>query len=413
MDAWSDELETMLAEGRIADAERELARRLREEPGDAQGHGLRALCLLDLGRVGAADAASSRAVELEDGSAQLHWIRGMVLLQKKDLTAAAASAARAAELDPTDAEYPLLLARCEAGAGRWSSALDAAERGLLVEPAHGGCARFKALALERLGRTAEADAAFQEVLSSDEHDPFAHTGRGWAILRQGHGAREAVPHFGKALRADPESEWAREGMIAALKARNPVYRWLLRYFLWMSGLPPRTRMMIVFGGLIGYNILRRIGDARPELAPAVVPLLAAYLFVVFLSWTADPLFDLLLRFDPVGRRWLTPERRIASTWVAGSLVVAVVAAVAGLATGSGTLLFFALCALFFVVPITATFHAPEGWSRTVMGGASAAIATLALTGLLLDEPTGSSLLGFSALGSILASWVGSALAARR
>ncbi|MDB5311521.1 MAG: tetratricopeptide repeat protein [Gemmataceae bacterium] len=46
---------------------------------------------------------------------------------------------------------------------------------------------------------------------------------GWALLHARQPA-EALTHFREALRLDPTNEWARDGLIEALKARYWVYR---------------------------------------------------------------------------------------------------------------------------------------------------------------------------------------------
>ena len=51
----------------------------------------------------------------------------------------------------------------------------------------------------------------------------------------------AVSQSGATAEIVTTLDWARVGMIEALKARNPVYRLLLLYFLWMSRLARRAR----------------------------------------------------------------------------------------------------------------------------------------------------------------------------
>ena len=50
--------------------------------------------------------------------------------------------------------------------------------------------------------------------------------------------RGALEHFREALRLNPSPEWARAGLVEALKARYPSAA-SLRYFLWMSTLSRR------------------------------------------------------------------------------------------------------------------------------------------------------------------------------
>ncbi|HEX6433376.1 MAG TPA: hypothetical protein VFZ87_04010, partial [Gemmatimonadales bacterium] len=126
-----------------------------------------------------------------------------------------------------------------------------------------------------------------------------------------------------ALALDPSLPWAKQGLALALKASNPVYALLLRFFLWFSRLPSRTRTYVLIGGLLAYNFLRRTARAEPELKPFITPLLIAYAGFVVLSWLADPLLNLVLMARPEGRRLLTPDEKRGAQLVGGCLALAV------------------------------------------------------------------------------------------
>ena len=53
--------------------------------------------------------------------------------------------------------------------------------------------------------------------------------------------KAALEHFREALRLDPNLQYAQAGIVEALKARNPIYRWMLGYFLWMGRLSDRAK----------------------------------------------------------------------------------------------------------------------------------------------------------------------------
>lgn len=216
---------------------------------------------------------------------------------------------------------------------------------------------------------------------------------------------DALPHFYHALHLDPTSEWARTGLLAALEARNPVYRLMLRSILWMESLRPRTRLVVIFAGIFLFGRLRRLAEARPELAPVIYPLLGLYILFVLLGWTADPLFDFLLRFDRAGRALVTGARRDASTWVVTTLVVALGALAGGVAGRSEAALLLALVAAVMVIPIAGTFQCERGWPRTVMGAYTAVVALFGLGGVILAGNAGALLLVASILGAVLGSWL--------
>lgn len=400
----------LLAERRFPEAERQLRRMLIADPADAASRALRALVLADLERLDEATAEARRAAADDPELAYAQWVLGCVLAARGRFAEAVPVARRAVGLAPADPDHHFLLARCHAGAASWSAARDAAERGLALDPGHTGCANLRALALQGTGRPADADQAFVDALSLDTANAFARAGRGWLALRQGHDPRAALPHFQHALQIDPGSAWARDGMMAALKARNPVYRAMLRYFLWMNSLTPGTRWAIILGGVLGFNLLRRVSRAQPELLPFLLPLMVAYGIFLLLSWTADPLFDFLLRFDPVGRTLVPPDRRAASLWVVATLGVALSCAVGALATGVGAAWMLALFFALLVIPVSATFGCEPGWPRTAMGAYTAAVAVLGVAGAALDGEPGRTLFVVGILGAVLGSWLGRGLA---
>jgi hypothetical protein len=114
-----------------------------------------------------------------------------------------------------------------------------------------------------------------------------------------------------------------------MKARNPLYRPLLRAFLWMGGLEGKAQIGLVLGLFVGSRVLRGLARARPELAPFIFPVLGIYAGFVLLTWIAEPLFNLLLRLDRFGRHALSREQIVASNWLGADLAVGLAALLVG------------------------------------------------------------------------------------
>ncbi|HYW11767.1 MAG TPA: tetratricopeptide repeat protein [Longimicrobium sp.] len=394
-------------------AERLLAQMLEHEPADGPTRAMRALCLAELERWDEATAEARRAVDTEPYLAFCHWALGMVLAGRRRWAEAADAAREAMELEPENGDHYALLARSFVGMRRWDDALAAAGQGLEEEPDHPGCANLRALVLQQRGRVDEAEQAFVDAAATDPENAFARAGRGWTALRRGDALEPARAHFEHALRIDPRNEWAREGLMTSIKARNPVYRLMLRYFLWMDGMSRGARFGIVFAGLIGYNWARRITDVRPETAPYLYPLMGLYLLFVLLTWVADPVFDFLLRFDPQGRRMVSREREVAGAVVVSLLSVAIVLAVAGLVRGGEDALFPALMTALLVLPVSGVFRCAPGWPRTALAVFTAAVAAAALAGMVMGGPAGGLLVGLALLGVLIGAWAAMGLASVR
>ena len=400
-------------------AEQELRRALADDPHDAFAHAVLGLCLAEQKRGNDAVAEADTAIALAPEQPFPHYARARILLDAEKLDAAETSIREAIGLDPYDPDAFGVLAAILLGRRRWTDALEAAERGLEIDSEHVGCANLRAMALVQLGRREEAGIALGGALARDPENTHTHANQGWALLHRGE-PKPAMEHFREALRLDPENDWAREGLVEALKARNPVYGMMLRYFLWMSRLQPRTQWLVILGGLFLYNFARRIARTNPDLALLAYPVMGAYLLFVLLSWTADHLFNLLLYLNPLGRHALSSDQRRAARWVGFALGTVLIAGTTALAAPGEATRNAALLAGFLLIPTSATFRLPPGRSRSWMGGATLAMYAIAATAIVLFASAGPeadlalpNLLFFAALiGAVASSWIVNVIATR-
>ncbi|HYG33543.1 MAG TPA: tetratricopeptide repeat protein, partial [Clostridia bacterium] len=226
------------------------------------------------------------------------------------------------------------------------------------------------------------------ALARNPENSITHANQGWALLEQGD-PKKALEHFREALRLDPESEWARQGIIEALKARHFLYAWMLRYFLWMSRLSTRTQWMIILGGYFGSRLLAGMADKNPDIAPWILPIRILYFAFVILTWTADPLFNLILRLNRFGRLVLTREQVVASNWVGGCILLALVSLASFILGGPPYSLMAALIFGCLIMPLAGTFSCSIGWPRKVMTAYTGGMALLGLAALLLLMTDGS------------------------
>lgn len=365
----------LFEQGRYSLAAEEAGRQIALDPDDPLPHCLLALCLSKMKRHEEAIREAQTAVHLAPDFPNGYYILGSVLDDVGRLRESEAAAREALRLDPDDADYYALLASIRVQQRQWEDALAQAERGLSIDPDHTGCANLKAVALVNLGRRAEAGAAIQTNLAKDPENAATHANQGWALLHQGD-HKAAMEHFREALRLKPDMEWARQGILEALRARNPIYALMLRYFLWMSRFTGKMQFGIILGAWVGYQAVRSVERSNPALAPFLLPLIIVYMAFVYLNWTARPLFNLMLRLDKFGRYALTRDQTVASNWFGASLLVALACLAGALATGRASLWFLALAFVLLTVPLSATFE------RTVENGRKwMAPATVALAGL--------------------------------
>jgi tetratricopeptide (TPR) repeat protein len=311
-----------LADGQQTEALEQLDRLIREEPYHGTAHALRALIHANQGRLDRAADDAATAKQLASDHPFVLYTAGAVALQQGAVLEAIHAAQEAQQLNPSYTDAVLLEARARAAAGQWTRVVALADRVVEQEPGNEEAAVLAAVArnVEREGVL--DDDAWKSLAERFPLNPVARTGSGWTRLHAGQ-IRAARAEFEQALALDPSLPWAKQGLVLALKARNPIYALLLRFFLWFSRLPTRSRTYVLIGGLLAYNFLRRTTRAEPELKPYITPLLIAYAGFVVLSWLADPLLNLLLMARPEGRRLLTPDEKRGALLVGACLILAI------------------------------------------------------------------------------------------
>lgn len=370
----------LLEQNRFSLAEKELRLQLASTPNDPIAHSLLAVCLAEQHQHEQALQYARDAVALAPDLAYAHYVLATVQYDLKHYGDAVATVHEAIRLEPDEADYHALLAGLYFDQKKWQAALDVAEAGLRLDPAHINAANLKAMALTRLGRPDEAETAIGATLQRDPENALTHANQGWTLLQNGK-HEKAIGHFHEALRLDPELEWAREGLMEALKARHWVYRLLLKYMFGMSRLSDRGQWLVLIGGYLGYLILRGISKANPALAPILWPVLGLYIIFVLMTWIGEPLFNLLLRFNRFGKNALSARQSMASTLVAACLALALLTLGFYLAYPQKAILHGALGLGLFTVPLAGYFRCTTASCKRVLGGFAAGLAALGLTWL--------------------------------
>ncbi|HWA28661.1 MAG TPA: tetratricopeptide repeat protein [Lacunisphaera sp.] len=396
----------LLEQSRPADAEREAGLAVAQEPDHPGGHALLALSRMEQQKYGPALEAAQTALGLAPDYAHYHYIHALVLLRSDRPKDALAVLQEAIRLEPDDADYFSLLAAIHLQLGRWEDALTAAGQALALKPEHTEAANFRAMALVRLNRKDEALATVGRALERDPESAFSHANQGWNCLHQ-NDPKRALVHFKEALRLAPNLDYAREGMVEALKAHNPVYRVMLAYFLWMSRLGSGARWAVVLGILVGRNILSSLSKSAPTLAPYITPVLYLAAAFVLLTWIAQPLFNLLLLLHPDGRHALSKDQRRLANLVGLLFFPGLAAIVASFFTTQAWLI-AGIVAILLIIPVYCAATSRRGAWRWGMGLAAVALAGCGFGGVFLaylNQRLGLSLLSWFFAGIFVVSLV--------
>lgn len=369
-------------QGRYADAEQQLRQAIGGDPQNASAYVILSHCLAHRQAWAEASAAANEAVGLSPDNPYAHYARATVAYRRDRYEEAEQAIRTSIQLDPYNPDFFWLLGAIRFDLRQWPSALEAAEQGLAIDAEHADCVNLRAMALVKLGRRDEAGAAIGAALERDPESALTHANQGWTLLHAGEHQR-ALEHFREALRIDASLEWARLGMVEALKARHLVYRVMLRYFLWMSSLSGGAQWAIILGGYFGHRLLSGLSRQNPAIRPYVLPVLIAYFAFAILTWLATPLFDLLLRLSRFGRLALSRSQTIASNLTGGLLLATAVALVAWLARGDERLLMLAAVCGLLMLPVAAAFRVPDGWPTVAMIVACSLLAMLGLSAVIV------------------------------
>lgn len=397
---------------RYADAETELRRALAEQPHDPHAHAMLGLCLVRQEKLQEAQDEVEQAIVLAPDWDYAHFCRAIVLEERHRFEEAEAAAREAVRLDPSNPNNYARLATSLYSQRKWRPALDATTEGLQYDAEHAACTNLRAMCLSMLGMQAEAIASVDQSLARNPDDSYAHANKAWALLHEGK-LRPALEHFREALRLDPTNEYARQGMIEALKARNPTYRWMLAYFLWMARLDDRTRWGIILGGYFLSRLLRNVSRNNPELETWTNPVLFLYFGFVLLTWFSVPLFNLLLRLNRFGRHALSRDQRTASNWFGGCVAVVIAGAVGYFAFDATLAGLTAIVAAALALPLVTIYQVEHGWPRQVLALLASGIAVAGIAGIVgihYEQEWATSCFGALALASFATPWLANYLA---
>ena len=375
----------LLRQNRLPDAEGELRQLLAGEPRDPRGHALLSIVLARQKKLNSATEAAGQAIAIAPDMAMGHYALATALMERQRFGEAVTAIDQAITLDSDNESYFGLLALIRIQQKAWTAALAAADRGLEIDPADGVCVNARAIALTNLGQKEEASRTIAGALAREPESAATHANQGWTLLHR-RKPKEALVHFREALRLDPDSDWARAGVVEAMKARFFVYRWLLAYFLFMARLSSRVQFGILIGGWLGYQFLGSFADTHPQWAWVTWPLIIAYVVFAVLTWLANPLMNLLLLLHPTGRYALSVNQARQAKIVAALLLAAVALAVFAIFSHQSYLLLTAVYVGIALMPASLIFVADPGWPRwTVLG---LAMVPLALAGILVFVATG-------------------------
>jgi len=285
-------------------------------------------------------------------------------------------------INPNDADFFLLSSQIEFYLEDWAASLKSADQGLTIDPENINLINQRTQALVKLNRKSEAANSIDFALSRSPENALSHSNRGWVAIEQDD-YEKAVKHFKESLRLDPTNEYTQLGLKEAIKGKNILYRYVLKYFLWMNKLQSKARWYFVIGIYAFYHFVLFISDAFPALATILTPLIVLYVLMAFSSWIAMPISNAFLRFHPLGKHALTKDEIQASSIVSllllGGIISVFIFYLMGnsfeltdkglfVTEGGETLFFLSMTLIFLMIPVGGFFKTlPGSKSRKQLG----------------------------------------------
>lgn len=353
----------LLQQRRFQEAETEFKKALADYPNDFMALALLAESKICQRAYPEGLEFAQRAIAIEPNQSFLIFMLARAYFVNNQAKLAKEQLLRGLQLYPTESSYFRLLGEIEFFEEHWDKALENAENGLALDPSDVDLINLRARSLVQLNRKDEAEETMDYALRSNPEDSYSHANKGWVYINKNQ-MDEALASFQEALRLNPENTYARNGLKEAIKAKNPAYRFVLQYFLWMGRMSETNRWGFIIGIYIVYRIILWAAQNSPNLAPFLYPLVFVYVLFAFSSWIAVPFSNFVLRFHKLGRHAMDDDELLGSAIVGGSLFTGLATLITFYLTGIEFLLLLGGFFILMLIPLGATFSvSSEGKAR--------------------------------------------------
>lgn len=394
----------LLEQGRYVEAEKELGLALSLEPQNAEIYNDLAICRAEAKDYPQALQLVERAITLEPENADFLYCYSRILFLSDRSKEAKQSIQEAISMHPYAPEYFNLAGRIAFDEGNYTQALAYANDGLEIDAENINCLNLRSSSLLKLNRKEEAFSTIHDALYFDPENPYTHANLGWTTLEKGK-ANDALLHFRNALKIEPSNQWARSGMVEAMKGRYWIYNWFLKYTFWMNKNGKNFQWFFI----IGFMLLSRLAKA------VYPPVIILFVMIALLSWIMYPLSNLFLRLNKYGRYALSKEDTLVSNLVGSSLLVFI----AGLGTYISIQQEWALALTFFgftmMIPLSSMLNPSKTRNKKILVAYTVVLGITGLGAILalaLQNPLGE-LFSISYVLAIFAyQWIANFLVAR-
>uniref|UniRef100_UPI004049CFDD tetratricopeptide repeat protein n=1 Tax=Flavobacterium sp. TaxID=239 RepID=UPI004049CFDD len=377
-------IDILIQQGKYSDAEKILKDLLSVDASNIFLLSLFAEVNLRQDKLDIATKTIDNAIGLAPDSAHLYYVKSRIAFNNSDLAEAERCCNQCISLDPYDADYFALLAHLKLFQKKFEIALEEANRALEIDPENLLALNTRSTVLIKLDKSEESFQTIEGALRNDPNNAYTHANYGWNLLEKGN-HKKALDHFKESLKNDPSFDYAKAGMMEALKASNPIYRLFLKYSFWMSNMTSKYQWYVIIGFYVGFRILRSLAKNNESWQPFLNPLLVLLALIAFSTWVINPIGNLFLRFNPYGKLLLDKKEILSSNFVAVSFLTSILGVLSYFILGNEAFLAMAVFGFAMMLPCSVMFS-PSKFKNGLL------IYTIALA-----------IIGFLALGLSFAS----------
>jgi len=323
----------------------------------------------------------NNAIGLQPAGDHLFYKRGLIYIRLEKYDAAEKDLQQAISLDPYDTNYFALLALLKIQRKQFTEALQLADKALELNAENIQALNARSTALLKLNRKEESFKTIEGALREDPDNAYTHANYGWGQLEKGSN-KKALHHFSEALRKNPTLELAQRGMAEALKARYFVYRWFMKFSLWMGNLRGKYQWSIIIGFFLAFRLIRGVAASNPSLQPYLNPLIVLIALFAFSTWIIGPVSNLFLRLNKYGKYLLTREQIISANFVGISTFVTLIAGLLYLLTLQQYYIVLGIFGLTMMIPLSVMLTSVK--NRKLLVSYTCLLAGLGITGFILS-----------------------------
>ncbi|OSY87631.1 hypothetical protein WH52_09305 [Tenacibaculum holothuriorum] len=323
---------------------------LAENPHEFYAKYYLALCFYHINDFSNFEKTSNALIADYPDSDEIHFLYSFVYSSKDDYKNAIKHLNKAIQLNPYEAEYFGQQSINLLNLKKYEKALSSSNLGLQINPKNNTCLNTRTKALTKLNRKQEAFETLQNTLHENPEDYFTHANAGWTNLELGN-YKTANKHFKEALKLDPNDDYARNGMVESIKAKNIIYRSFLKYAFWIQNKDSKFQWLFIIGIYIGYRFISKVADGFGF--TFLLPIFAIiYLGLVLGSWLISPISNAILLFDSYGKYLLNREDKNAGYGFILVTSVAIIASIGYYINSNNIMLLIAISSFCSLIPIT-------------------------------------------------------------